>query len=89
MPVAGDCPDCGEPLRPDGRFCKACGWDADLEETGDAYLDGLDIPDAFTEEDYRAALGDAGLGRRPDARRRLAIAVAVVVTIIALLLALR
>lgn len=54
------------------RFCKACGWDADLAESEDAHLDGVDVPEAMTDGEYEEALAEEGLapalprrGRRP------------------------
>lgn len=87
MAVADPCPDCGGPLSLKGRFCKACGWDADLAESEDSYLDGVDVPDTFTEEDYREALGGAGLSWSAGRVRRIAMAVVAVLTALAFLIA--
>ena len=38
------CPDCGAPLALSGRFCRKCGRDADLIESGDSNHDGADLP---------------------------------------------
>ena len=78
------CPDCDEPLSLNGRFCKACGWDADLEERDDAYLAGIDIPDTFDEDAYQAALARDGLAPTPPgvtARRALTTLVALAVVL--------
>lgn len=57
------CPECGKPLALAGRFCKACGWDADLEESEDGYLDGVDVPQGYgPDEDEEAR--PRGSGRR-------------------------
>lgn len=45
------CPSCQEELSLGGRFCHHCGWDADLAESEDAYLDGIELPDR-DEPDY-------------------------------------
>jgi hypothetical protein len=45
------CPECGKPLALAGRFCKSCGWDADLEESEDGYLDGVDVPEGYPPEE--------------------------------------
>ncbi|MHC4393541.1 MAG: hypothetical protein ACYS22_19780 [Planctomycetota bacterium] len=56
------CPDCGESLANRGRFCKACGWDADLEDSEEAYLGGVDLPTDFDEDAYQDYLAREGLG---------------------------
>jgi hypothetical protein len=64
-PAPPPCPDCRAPLSLGGRFCRGCGWDADLAASPDAYLDGIDLPagygpdDAFDEAE---TLHEAGLG---------------------------
>jgi hypothetical protein len=45
------CPLCGKPTVLEGRFCRACGWDADLVDTEDSYLDGVDLPVGHGNED--------------------------------------
>lgn len=47
------CPECGGPTILDGRFCKRCGWDADLDESEDGYLDGVDLPGGYAPEESR------------------------------------
>ncbi len=49
------CPSCAEELSLGGRFCHHCGWDADLAESEDAYLDGIELPDT-EEPDFQFAL---------------------------------
>jgi hypothetical protein len=39
------CPHCGKPTALGGRFCRGCGWDADIVERGEGYLDGVDLPE--------------------------------------------
>lgn len=41
------CPSCDEPLAINGTFCHACGWDAAVAASDDAYLDGVDVPDGY------------------------------------------
>ena len=41
------CPECGEPTTLEGRFCKACGWDQDLDDSGDSHLDGVEVPQGY------------------------------------------
>ena len=60
-PPPPPCPDCGRPTANAGRFCKHCGWDADLVGSDDAHLDGVDIPQAMDDDAYADALADAGL----------------------------
>ena len=48
--VPPPCPDCGAPLALRGRFCRGCGWDADLTESEDSYLDGVDVPQGYARE---------------------------------------
>ncbi len=45
------CPSCGHPLSLDGRFCKGCGWDADLAESEDSSLDDVGVPQGYGKED--------------------------------------
>jgi hypothetical protein len=57
------CPECGGPTVLEGRFCKGCGWDAELASSGDAYLDGVDIPQGYgPDEDTTPA--DPPKGKR-------------------------
>lgn len=69
-----DCPECGEGgLIRKGRFCRACGWDADLVDASEdeAYLDGVDLPQGYTrngseDEEYEPTLEAERLdGRSP------------------------
>lgn len=69
-PPPPPCPDCGRPTSNAGRFCKHCGWDADLVGSDDAHLDGVDIPEAMDDDAYADALADAGLGPAPVRRGR-------------------
>lgn len=57
-PPPPPCPECGKPTTLGGRFCRACGWDADVDERGEGYLDGVDLPEAIEDE------GHASPGRR-------------------------
>jgi len=41
-------------------FCRACGWDADLAESGDGYLDGVEVPEAPSDEAYEEWLEEEG-----------------------------
>ena len=50
-PPPPPCPQCGKPTALSGRFCRACGWDADLEGTPDSHLDGVDIPTGYGREE--------------------------------------
>ena len=68
-PPPPPCPDCGRPTANAGRFCKHCGWDADLVGTADSHLDGVDVPEAMDDDAYADALAEEGLGPAP-ARRR-------------------
>lgn len=70
-PPPPPCPDCGKPTNLGGRFCRACGWDADLEESADSHLDGVDVPDTMPLDDGRYAelLADEDLA--PQRGRRL------------------
>lgn len=53
-PPPPPCPQCGKPTSIQGRFCKACGWDADLVESEDAYLDGVDLPQGYGPDEDEA-----------------------------------
>jgi len=79
-PPPPPCPDCGKPTSNAGRFCKHCGWDADLQETEDAHLDGIVLPQAMDDEGYADLLASEAL-RAPRARGR-----GVVFTLAAILL---
>ncbi len=61
------CSNCGSELSLKGRFCKGCGFDADLSESEDAYLDGIELPEtSLTDSDYNQLLGHERLGgKRP------------------------
>jgi len=48
------CPECGAPTNLGGRFCRACGWDADLVETEDSHLDGVDVPQGWGPDEEAA-----------------------------------
>jgi hypothetical protein len=54
-PPPRPCPECGKPTTLEGRFCKACGWDADLVESEDSYLDGVDIPQGWGPDEEEGA----------------------------------
>ena len=69
-PPPPPCPDCGRPTANAGRFCKHCGWDADLVGTADSHLDGVDLPEPMDDDAYADALADAGLGPGPARRGR-------------------
>ena len=87
MPRAPEpCPRCDAPLRAGGRFCKACGWDADLDESEHAYLDDADVPDAFDDDEYARVLEEAGLAPRARTPREVLWAVVAIVTTIAFFL---
>lgn len=47
-PPREPCPLCGRPLR--GTFCPGCGWDRDINDSDDSYLDGVEIPDRWEED---------------------------------------
>jgi hypothetical protein len=52
--AAAPCPECGKPTTLRGRFCPACGWDADVEEGDEGYLDGVDLPQGYGPEEGTA-----------------------------------
>ncbi|MCO5166063.1 MAG: hypothetical protein M9894_06810 [Planctomycetes bacterium] len=60
------CPECGGPLVR-GTFCRECGWDGEvMDRVDDAYLDGVDLPQGYGEDDddgfdYEAVLRREGL----------------------------
>jgi hypothetical protein len=61
------CPECGGPLVR-GTFCRACGWDGELEEVAadEEYLENVDLPQGYADEDpdgfnYEAVLRREGL----------------------------
>lgn len=86
-PDYDSCPDCGEPLSLEGRFCKDCGWDQDLVESPDAHLDGIDLPGTdLDEDDYHDFLDREGLDPRDSKPRSLLWTLVVMVLIIALLM---
>ncbi|HYC77135.1 MAG TPA: hypothetical protein VEI02_05845 [Planctomycetota bacterium] len=59
------CPHCDAPRRTGATFCKACGFDADLGESEDAYLDGVELPQGYAKEDpYESAPERPKRGRR-------------------------
>jgi hypothetical protein len=86
-----ECPECGESgLVRKGRFCRACGWDADLvDDTEDeAHLDGLDLPQGYSrpevedeEEagDYEHTLAQERLDGRSPVRWVVAVVALVLV----------
>ncbi len=86
-----ECPECGEEgLIRKGRFCRACGWDADLVDEADAHLDGVDLPQGYTrdgseDEDYEPTLDEERLDGRSPVRWLVAVvALALVVWIFVL-----
>ena len=81
-PPPPPCPDCGKRTNLDGRFCRACGWDADLAESKDAYLDGVKVPEAMDDDAYEDLLAEEGLAPRPRRGRNLAFTVAAVVLLL-------
>lgn len=82
------CPDCGRPLTLKGRFCKACGWDAELDGSEEGYLDGVDLPgEGWDDAAYREVLADEGLApARPWDRRRVVIVIGAIAALIAMAL---
>lgn len=50
-----------------GTFCRECGWDGEvMERTDEAYLDGVDLPQGYGDDDadgfdYEAVLRREGL----------------------------
>ncbi len=54
-PPPPPCPLCGKSTVLAGRFCRACGWDADLAESPDAHLDGVDVPTGYGREEEEPA----------------------------------
>lgn len=78
--MAGEptCPECEGPLVR-GTFCRACGWDGEvMERTDEAYLDGVELPQGYGDEDdefdYEAVLRREGLlagGDDEDGRRHV------------------
>jgi hypothetical protein len=69
-PPPPPCPECGKPANLGGRFCRACGWDADLAEGGEAHLDGVSVPEAMDDGAYADLLAEEGLGTPATALRR-------------------
>jgi hypothetical protein len=72
-PPPPPCPECGKPTNLGGRFCRACGWDADHAGGPDAHLDGVFVPEAMDDEAYGEFLEEEGLpsARPRDLRRRI------------------
>lgn len=83
------CPRCDEPLSHDGTFCRACGYDAELQ-AAHWRGDGIELPDDG-DEDYADFLRREGLaGRaRPPAGVAWVKLGAVVIVFALLLLALK
>lgn len=84
-PPPPPCPECGKPTNLGGRFCRACGWDADLEESEDAHLDGVDVPGTMDDDAYDDVLADEGLA--PRRRRGWSVAFTVAAVVLLLLFA--
>jgi hypothetical protein len=55
---AAECPQCGATFPAGRRACPSCGSDAETGwKSGDEVeYQSLDVPDAFDEDDYRAAI---------------------------------
>lgn len=45
------CPSCGAPMALGGSYCKHCGFDAGVNASDDAHLDGVDLPQGYAAED--------------------------------------
>jgi hypothetical protein len=60
-PPPPPCPECGKPTNLGGRFCRACGWDADHAGSRDAHLDGVDLPEEMDDRAYEDYLEEEGL----------------------------
>ena len=76
-PPPPPCPECGKPTNLGGRFCRACGWDADLAESDTAYLDGVDVPESMDDEGYDDLLDEEGLCPRRGRRLLWAVVAAI------------
>jgi hypothetical protein len=64
-PPPAECPNCGESF-PAGRpACPHCGSDAEAgwQDGDEVEYQSLDVPDAFDEDDYRAAIEDLHANR--------------------------
>ncbi len=81
--MADPCPHCDEPLTADGGFCKACGWDAELQ-AADYRGEGTELPD--DDLDYQDFLRAEGLGGEVPKGKLLAVAVVIVLLVGLLLL---
>ena len=55
------CPDCGATLALAGRFCRGCGWDADLVGSPDSHLDGVDLPRGYGPGDEESVPRSRGV----------------------------
>jgi len=86
--VSDPCPRCDGSLSHGGGFCRACGYDADLQ-AADWRGDGTELPDA--EYDYQRLLRSEGLGGegQPFAWTKLVAVVAAVALVLLLLRGLR
>lgn len=94
---APTCPECGAGPLVRGTFCRDCGWDGELAYGDDAYLDDVDLPQGYADDDpdgfdYEAVLrregllgddGEAGAGK-PSASAHVYLA-AILVAFLALL----
>ena len=60
-PRPAPCPECGKPTTLRGRFCRACGWDADHFGSEDAYLDGVSVPEPMDDDAYEDLIEDEKL----------------------------
>ena len=81
--MTATCPDCDEPLALGGRFCKACGWDAELEAADDEGL-AAELPESLTDEEYEDILHQEGLG--PPTNRVKIVAILVLLALLLMFL---
>lgn len=74
--MGATCPECGAGPLVRGTFCRECGWDGEvMERADDGYLDGVDLPQGYGDDDqegfdYEAVLRREGLLGGDDPARR-------------------
>jgi len=71
------CPNCGEPISGNAKFCRQCGSDERTGWSDQTYLDGIDLPDSEEYDSLKAK--EFGNARRAGVRISWRVVIAAVV----------